>query len=456
MKTHLRVTPKLVLVAALGWLGTEALRPAAQAAEAARSARPNIIFILADDYGIAGMGCYGGVYRTPNLDSLAAGGTRFESCFSAPLCAPSRAMCMFGRYGFRTGVTDNGFGAAAAPQKEVCIAKVLKQAGYATAVAGKWTQLRYFDTKEDGQKWGFDEFLIWGIAEEGGGRERYWAPNYNHNGRYLSDAKDKFGPDLLHEFVVDFIRRHRDQPFFVYYPTPLIHGKLARTPDTVGDKSNLYADNIAYMDKLVGKLVAELESLKLRDKTLIVFTGDNGCVGQQTVKGRPIDGKKGALKEGGSRVPLIVNWPGSTPAGKLSKDLVDFTDFFPTFAELATANLPAGVTLDGRSFAPQILGRSGQPRDWVYVQLNTDRYVRDAQWKFTKAGGFFDMKDAPWREIPVPSDTPDAGAKAARARLKSVLDGLLAQDPGQVATSPKDLKKQEKREKKRKRRQAAE
>jgi len=454
MKTHLRVSRKLVLIAALGWLGLEALSPAVQAAEAARSTRPNIIFILADDYGIGGVGCYGAVYKTPNLDTLAAGGTRFENCFSAPLCGPSRAMCMFGRYGFRTGVTDNGSGAAATPQKEVCLAKVLKQAGYATAVAGKWTQLRYFDTKEDGQKWGFDEFLIWGIAEEGGGRARYWAPNYNQNGRYLSDAKDKFGPDLLHEFVVDFIRRHRDQPFFVHYPTPLIHGKLARTPDSVGDKPNLYADNIAYLDKLVGKLVAELERLKLRDQTLIVFTGDNGCVGQQTVNGRPIDGRKGALKEGGSRVPLIVNWPGSTPAGKLSKDLVDFTDFFPTFAEVAKANLPPGVTLDGHSFAPQILGRPGQPRDWVYVQLNTNRYVRDAQWKLTKAGDFFDMKDAPWREIPVPGDTADAGAKAARARLKTVLDTLLAQDPGQVATTARNTKKQEKRAKKRKQKQA--
>jgi arylsulfatase A-like enzyme len=457
MKTHLRVTRKQVLAAALGWLGVAALGQAAQVAAAPKAARPNIIFILSDDYGIAGTGCYGAVYRTPNLDTLAAAGTRFENCFSAPLCGPSRAMCMFGRYGFRTGVTDNGSGAAATPQKEVCIAKVLKQAGYATAVAGKWTQLRYFDTKEDGQKWGFDEFLIWGIAEEGGGRARYWSPNYNQNGRYLTDAKDKFGPDLLQEFVVDFIRRHRDQPFFIYYPTPLIHGKLARTPDSVGSKADLYADNILYMDKLVGKLVAELERLKLRENTLIVFTGDNGCVGQQTVNGRPIDGKKGALKEGGSRVPLIVNWPGTTPAGKLSKDLVDFSDFFPTFAEVAKADLPPGVTLDGHSFAPQILGQPGQPRDWVYVQLHADRYVRDAQWKLTKAGDLFDMKDAPWREIPVPSDTPDAGAKAARARLKTVLDGLLAQDTGQVAImaeEAKEARKQDKRAKKRKQRQA--
>jgi arylsulfatase A-like enzyme len=398
------------------------------------AAKPNIIYILADDFGLPDIGCYGSVYKTPNLDALAAGGMRFEFCLAAPLCAPSRAMGMFGRYGFRTGVTDNGLGAAATPQSEVCIAKVLKQAGYATAVAGKWSDLEYLVTKEDAAKWGFDEFMIWGERwEENGeqtGRARYWGPDYNHNGRVLSGDKTKFGPDLLHGFVVDFIRQRRDQPFFVYYPTPLIHHKLQRTPDSVGDKPDLHADNIAYLDKLVGKLVAELESLKLREKTLIVFVGDNGSTkGAHIVHGRPIHGKKGELNEGGCRVPLILNWPGTTPAGKVSKDLVSIADFFPTFTELAGGTLPAGVTIDGRSIAPQALGQPGQPREWVYVQLRNDRYVRDARWKLTQAGDFFDMKDAPWQELPVSTDTTDLEAKSARSRLQAALDGMIAQDP---------------------------
>jgi arylsulfatase A len=398
------------------------------------AAKPNIIYILADDFGLPDIGCYGSVYKTPNLDALAAGGMRFEFCLAAPLCAPSRAMGMFGRYGFRTGVTDNGLGAAATPQSEVCIAKVLKQAGYATAVAGKWSDLEYLVTKEDAAKWGFDEFMIWGERwEENGeqtGRARYWGPDYNHNGRVLSGDKTKFGPDLLHGFVVDFIRQRRDQPFFVYYATPLIHYKLQRTPDSVGDKPDLHADNIAYLDKLVGKLVAELESLKLREKTLIVFVGDNGSTkGAHIVHGRPIHGKKGELNEGGCRVPLILNWPGTTPAGKVSKDLVSIADFFPTFTELAGGTLPAGVTIDGRSIAPQALGQPGQPREWVYVQLRNDRYVRDARWKLTQAGDFFDMKDAPWQELPVSTDTTDLEAKSARSRLQAALDGMIAQDP---------------------------
>jgi arylsulfatase A len=191
----------------------------------------------------------------------------------------------------------------------------------------------------------------------------------------------------------------------------------------------LHADNIAYLDKLVGKLVAELESLKLREKTLIVFVGDNGSTkGAHTVHGRPIHGKKGELNEGGCRVPLILNWLGTTPAGKVSKDLVSITDFFPTFTELAGGTLPAGVTIDGHSIAPQAMGQTGKPRDWVYVQLRSDRYVRDSRWKLTSAGEFFDMRDAPWSEISVPADTANGEASAARSRLQTALDSVIAQD----------------------------
>ena len=198
------------------------------AADAPPPGKPNIIFILADDYGIPGVGCYGGAFKTPNLDALAAGGVRFERCFAAPLCAPSRALCMFGRYAFRTGVLDNGCGAAAKPDKEVSIAKTLKQAGYATALAGKWSQLSYLETAEEGRAWGFDEFLRWDKSKG----ERYWKPALNKNGQPVPVTDASYGPDLFHEFVVDFIQRHRDGPFFVYYPTPLIHGPILRTPDS--------------------------------------------------------------------------------------------------------------------------------------------------------------------------------------------------------------------------------
>jgi arylsulfatase A len=391
------------------------------AASAVATEKPNIIFMLADDYGMPGVGCYGGKYATPNLDALAAGGVRFERCFSAPLCAPSRALCMFGRYAFRTGVLDNGCGAAAKPQSEVCIAKTLKSAGYATAVAGKWSQLEYLSTPDEAQAWGFDEFCRW---EKSRG-ERYWKPALNRNGQRVPVTAQSYGPDIVHEFVVDFIRRHKDGPFFIYYPTPLIHGPIERTPDSRGGKQSFYADNVAYLDKLVGKLTAALDELGIREKTLIVFAGDNGSTGKGTgtLNGRAVDGHKSQLNEGGSRVPLIASWKGVTSAGKVLPDLVDFSDFYATFAEAAGATLPEGVKLDSHSFAPQLRGEAGAPREWVYVQLGRQCYVRSDRWKLTGDGELFDMSCAPFTEVP-------AQNAEARQQLQQVLTGLSGAPSG--------------------------
>jgi arylsulfatase A len=405
------------------------MSPAAVQAAAESGQKPNIIFILADDYGIPGVGCYGGAFKTPNIDALAAGGVRFERCYAAPLCAPSRALCMFGRYAFRTGVLDNGLGAAATPAKEISIASTLKRAGYATALAGKWSQLAYLDTAEEGRAWGFDEFLRWDKSKG----ERYWKPALNRNGQPVPTTDASYGPDLFQDFVVDFIQRHREGPFFVHYPIPLIHGPILRTPDSKqeskpsaagkGDGS-FYADNIAYLDKTVGKLMEVLDELRLREKTLVVFTGDNGSVPVGTIHGRAVDGHKSQVNEGGSRVPLIANWKGVTPAGRVSKDLVDFSDFYATFAEVAGAKLPAGVTLDSRSFAPQLRGEQGQPREWCYVQLGAKWYVRNDGWKLTESGELFDMSDAPFAQRLIAPDAESAEAKAARAQLQGVLGQL--------------------------------
>jgi len=382
--------------------------------------KPNIIFVLADDYGITGASSYGGIYKTEHLDALAKGGIRFEYCFSMPLCAPTRAACMMGRYGFRTGVVDNGTGGKASPDKEITIARLLQQAGYTTAIAGKWHQLTQLSTPEQARKWGFDEFLVWDKAKG----ERYWQPAYNKNGKMINITEKDYGPDLLHEFVIDFITRNQNKPFFVYYPMVLVHGPILRTPDSSQDSRNLFADNILYMDKLLGKLIAELERLKLREKTLIVFVGDNGCVKGGAINGRQIDGAKGSMKEGGSRVPLIVSWPETTPADKTCADLVDVTDLFPTFAEIAGVPLPTGVTIDGHSFAGQIKGKTGKMREWVYVQLGDRWYVRDKRWKLYNDGALVDMKNAPFEEIAVHPDTQTAEGKDARKRLHAILDNL--------------------------------
>jgi len=390
----------------------------AAAAQPAR--KPNIIFILSDDVGLGDIGCFGSDhYKTPKIDALAKSGIRFTQCYAEPLCGPSRCEIMTGRYPFRTGMISNQSGGVLQPANEIMMPKVMKPAGYVTAQVGKWSQLPLQPSD-----WGFDEYLRF----KGSGQ--YWSsssPTYTQNGETKTLPEGTYLPDVMHDFLVDFITRHRDDPFYVYYCMSHIHGQILRTPDSTAN-SDHYADNIAYMDKLVGKLIAELDKLKLRDNTLIVFVGDNGTAPPRadgsTVHGRRLSGQKGSLLEGGSRVPMIVSWPSTTPAGKDASDLVDFSDFFPTFAELAGAKLPEGVTIDGHSLVPRIKGKNGEPREWVYVELGGRWYVRNAGYKLTKAGELFDLKDAPFVEAPIVADTTDAKAIAAKKRLQEVLDQL--------------------------------
>ncbi|MBL9084708.1 MAG: sulfatase-like hydrolase/transferase [Planctomycetales bacterium] len=431
----MRSSLRCVLSPAFALLATFAITAPADSAEAQNSKdrRPNIILILADDIGIPGIGCYGGNHKTPNIDALASGGIRFTHAYSQPLCGPTRATIMSGSYTFRNGVLTNGHGADYKPSDTPSIAKTLKAAGYATAVAGKWGQLAYFNTQEDGRAWGYDEFMIWNRTNPDAQGERYWDPAYVHNGKPV-EAGDKYGPDLLHDFVIDFARRHKDGPFFVYYPTPLIHGPILHTPDSAtkakgaekGKSGNYYEDNIAYLDKLVGKLVSDLDKEGLRENTLICFMGDNGSTGNGPflIEGRPVDGKKGSMLEGGSRVALIANWKGTTPAGKVSGDMVHCVDFYATFAELAGATLPADVKFDSQSFALQLRGQSGTPRESVFVQLGAEWWARSKDWKLDQSRQLFSMKNSPWEQIPIAADSTDSAAAAARKQLQAALDEL--------------------------------
>ena len=385
--------------------------------------KPNIIFILADDLGIGDVGCYGADnYKTPHIDKLASGGTRYTNAYTAPLCGPSRSLIMTGRYAFRTGATNQDATGLMEPKAEKMMPSVMKPAGYATTSIGKWGQLPLGPAE-----FGFDEHLTfkgsgvyWNSQPKG---ERYWI-----NGKQRDLKPKEYLPDVMHNSVVDFITRHRNDPFYVYYPMSHIHGEILPTPDSAPGGEDYYADNISYMDKLVGKLVADLERLKLRENTLIVFIGDNGTAGghapTSTIGGRRISGQKGQMLEGGALVPMIVNWPGKTPAGKVSHDLIDSTDFMPTFAELAGAKLPASTVIDGHSFAPQIFGKKGQPREWIYIQLAKQWYVREQAWKLDQSGQLFDMSKAPFEEPAVPADTKNPAAIAARKRLQAALDKL--------------------------------
>ncbi|MEI6074817.1 MAG: sulfatase-like hydrolase/transferase [Verrucomicrobiota bacterium] len=428
---------------------------AADPATPAKTTKPNIIFILADDLGIGNVSCYGADnFKTPNVDKLAQSGLRFEQCHASQVCGPTRAQLMTGRYAFRTGMTANSEGKLLKPDKEIMMPRVLKPAGYVTAQCGKWDQLPL----QPGD-WGFDEYLrfkdsgiYWNTQKKG--------DTYTLNGQEVPLHDGEYMPDRMHNFVVDFIERHKEQPFYIYYSMSHVHADILPTPDTVPGTTNTfiwYQDNVTYMDKLVGKLVAELDRLKLRENTLIVFAGDNGTASpwykRSTVHGKPLSGHKLTMLENGALVPCFANWPGKIAANQVTKSLVNICDFFPTFAEVAGAKLPAGVTLDGRNITPQILGQSkAWPRDWIFVQWRNDWFDRDAGWKLNRKGELFDMSGAPFAEPLVPADTKNETAIAARKRLQAALDqlnpadGIAFKGEGQVEkAAPKGKEKKPKK-----------
>jgi arylsulfatase A len=411
---------------------------------AAETTKPNIILIYADDLGLDGVSCYGAdKHQTPNIDNLAMSGTRFETCYAAPLCGPSRCLLMTGRYAFRTGGIGNGSwrngGPGAKSADEPSVARLLKQNGYATAQAGKWRQVG--ETPRD---WGFDEYVTDPTA---GGW--FWKDSYEKNGEQINAGKEVYNPDIIHAFSIDFITRNKEKPFFLYYAMHLVHGPILRTPDTK-EGSDLYEDNIRYMDKQVGGIVAEIEKLGLREKTLIIFSADNGTALNypSTIGGRMINGKKASMLEGGSRVPYIASWPGVTPAGKVSQDIVSIADQLPTFAELGGAKLPEGVKIDGISLAPQLRGEKGTPREWAYVQLGSHWFVREQGWKMNEASELFDMSDAPFVEKPVAAADDSEASKAARARLTAALAGLNPAAGKTDGSDGKGAKKKKNRKKK--------
>jgi len=384
--------------------------------------RPNIVFILADDLGVGEVGAYGSDRnRTPVIDRMARQGIRFTHGFTAPLCGPSRALILTGRYAFRTGAVNQDMCGDLKPSKEVMIPTVLKKAGYVSSMTGKWGQLPLQPSD-----FGFDDYLRFNGSGVYWSAEKRSAEYYTVNGS-VQKLGNRYMPDLMHEHAVEWISKQQGKPSSCSNSLSHIHSRLQATPDSRPD-GDAYAENIAYMDKLVGRLLDALDSLGLRKNTLVVFMGDNGtAIGyarKATIGGRPLSGKKGDMLEGGGLVPLIASWPGVIAPEQVSHQLIDASDLLPTFAEVAGAPLPTTNTLDGRSFLPQLKGRPGDPREWVFCELGNKWYVRDARWKFNREGQLFDMRGAPFEEILVPDVAQSPEAKAARDRLQAVLARL--------------------------------
>ena len=418
---------------------------------------PNILFILADDVGREVLGCYGGTsYATPNLDRLAAGGIRFEHTYSMPVCHPTRICLLTGRYPLRLG--NPGWGSFPASAASQSLAHPLKQAGYATAISGKWQLTRLKRNPQHPHQLGFDDYCLFGWHEG----PRYYQPLIWQNAKLRPELAEKYGPDVYTDFLIDFMEKNRERPFFAFYSMALCHAVSNdfKVPVPLGPKGRYdsYKEMAEGMDERVGRLVAALERLGLREQTLVLYSTDNGTQ-QKTIttahlpkveppkgpvkKGkrgklvqeavfssmgsRRVPGGKGRLTDGGTRVPTIANWPGTIAPGQIGADLMDFSDFLPTFAELAGASLPAGVELDGKSFAARLRDGTPGPRTWAFAQGKNGKrfFVRTQRYKLYSDGLFFDAATDPEEKHPIDTTTAgDVQALGTRHELKRVVKSL--------------------------------
>ncbi len=337
--------------------------------------KPNIIFIMADDLGWTDLGVQGSkYYETPNIDRLAAQGTRLMSYHHCQNCQPTRAALLSGQYAPRTGVyTVGGIdrfdwssrplrpvdNVTSLPLDKITIAQSLKAAGYATGMFGKW-HLGERDGHHPGKR-GFDE----AISSAGKHFDFATSPKTDYPpGTYLAD--------FLTDKATDFIRRKKDAPFFLYLPHFGVHSPDQAKPELIarfkpkaaagGHHDPVYAAMIASVDESVGRVMAVLDELKLAENTVLIFTSDNGGVGgcvregikksKDTTDNAPLRSGKGSLYEGGTRVPFIVRWPGVTKPGTTTDVPAIHVDVYPTFLELAGATPPANYPLDGESLVP--------------------------------------------------------------------------------------------------------
>jgi arylsulfatase A-like enzyme len=398
---------------------------------------PNIVIILADDLGAECLSSYGGTsYRTPHLDALARSGVRFESACATPLCSPSRVQLMTGRYGFRTGWTRliGRDTPAFLDPGERTFGHVLKAAGYATALAGKWQLANFRERPDHVKECGFDEYCAWTWVIDGKKPSRYWDPAIWQDGKLREDTAGRHGEDVFADFLIDFMRRNRSRPFLAYYPMVLVHAPYDPTPaqaDAAADAGRRRASRenfpamVEYMDATVGRIVRAVEDLGLLEDTLIIFTADNGTPRDITSRVGPLEvrGGKGQVTHTGTHVPFIASWKGVTPPGRVVPDAIDLSDILPTIAEVARAPLPAGVAIDGRSFVPQLRGERGSPREWVYSQLGEARFARDRRWILHGDGRLHDLEADPLERNDLAASA-DPAAAAARRRLRAALEGL--------------------------------
>ena len=409
----------------------------------AQPRRPNIILIMADDLGFECIGANGGTsYETPNIDRLAADGMRFEHCHALPVCTPSRVQLMTGQYNFR-----NYTRFAHLDRGQLSFGNLLKDAGYKTAIAGKWQLGMENDSP---QHFGFEESCLWRQSQKrqdaNGHDTRFQNPTLEINGLVKKFRNGEFGPDIVSDFLIKFMEQNKDHPFFVYYPMLLAHcpfvpmpGSIDWDPESLGSlsykgNSKYFKGMVGYMDKIIGRIVSAVENMGIGDQTVIIFTGDNGT--DQPIismhRGREYPGGKKKTTDNGTHVPLIVRWDGVVNEGSENFNLIDFSDFLPTLCELAGIELPTDIPIDGVSFSPQLYGKSKNPRKWIYNWYSIHnkpkqlkQFVRTSQYKLYASGEFYNIEKDFFEENPLPIKTLNKKQSKVYGSLMKVINDYL-------------------------------
>ncbi|RYP84602.1 hypothetical protein EKO23_15165 [Nocardioides guangzhouensis] len=432
----------------------------ARRAAAAGTRPPNIVFVSIDDLGWDELGCYGNTFNeTPTIDRLARAGTRFTNAYAAaPLCSPTRAALVTGQYPARTGITDF-LRAEAAPSNTFLspdiptVPDVLGPLGYTTGLIGKWHLTETYSgayRSRPGNPWahGFDEVVA--SEQQYIGDGDYFHP-YFFMPALPAREPDEYLTDRLAQEAVDFLTRHRDEPFFLHLSNYAVHTKLDAKADLVAkytakpgaDRSPnrpVLAAMLESIDRQVARIVETLDELGLTENTLLVVTSDNG--GPYRDANAPLRGGKGELYEGGIRVPLVAYWPGTVPAGRSDATLTSTIDVLPTALDLAGGS--PGAEFDGVSIVPALTGRGEVDRDtmfWVYPHFigTTHPHAAVRQGQFKLVQHLRDGHTELFHVVRDPAETTDVSSRyvAKTEALTALLDAHLA-DVGTFPPRPSE------------------
>ncbi|MEM7144677.1 MAG: sulfatase-like hydrolase/transferase [Verrucomicrobiota bacterium] len=419
----------------------------------AKTDRPNIVLVMIDDLGAEGVQCYGGEsYSTPHMDALSKAGMKFNHAYASPACMVTRAMLMSGRYGFRSGLPKNmdmvarengGWGA-----DEITIANLLQEAGYTTAISGKWHLAQTDRFPNHLTDSGFEHQNAWAWITGDTRTRRYWEATSHRDGEEVMDPPGIYGPDEYCDYIIRFMESQKDsnKPFFAYYPMVLLHSPWPQTPDNIDDpqagwtpEDNLripetqkwsqqnFNAMVEYADKLIGRVAKSIEDLGLEKNTLLLVTSDNGTISKVTsqYQGRSIQGGKMRAKEAGARVPFFAVWKGRIQPGSVNENLIDFTDILPTLVEVGGAKLPKDRIIDGTSFLDQMLGKSNPTRrEWVFIGYGNFAIARSHTHILNAQGILSDISEDPYEPTPIEPAAYDDTDHRAFMNLNEAMNTL--------------------------------